>query len=89
MDEITLVDPREVENTKPLEKIALVSIHPDHSDCHVMIRTKLTEELRNALVEFLKKNYNVFAWSQGGVQGINPQVTIYKLFTNPDHSSVR
>ena len=54
-EEVTLVDPRESKNTKPLEEVALVSIHPDYLDRHVMIWTELTEELRSALVEFLKK----------------------------------
>ena len=53
--QITLVDPRETENTKPLKEVAPISIHPDYLDCHVIIGTDLTKELRNALVEFLKK----------------------------------
>ena len=63
VDEITLKDPWEIENTKSLEEVALISIHLDYPDHHVMIETELTEELQKALVEFLKKNYNVFAWS--------------------------
>ncbi|GFZ12710.1 hypothetical protein Acr_23g0010950 [Actinidia rufa] len=96
VEEITFADPRETKNTKPLEVVAPISIHPDHPDCHVMIGTELTEEQRNALVEFLKKNYNVFAWSQGNVLGIGPQVAVHKLFTNTilqfdrrDESSLR
>ena len=63
MEEITLVDPRESENIKPLEEVTPVFIHPNHPNRKVMIITELTEELRIALVEFLKKNYDVFAWS--------------------------
>ena len=88
IEQITLVDPREMENTKPLEKEAPVSIHLDHLDRHVMIGTELTKELRNALMEFLKKNYDVFAWSQGDVPWIHPQIAIQKLFTNHDRSLV-
>ena len=51
--EITLADPRKTENTKPLEKVGPIFIHPDYSDRHVMIGTKLTKELRSALVDFL------------------------------------
>ena len=69
VDEITIKDPRELENTKPREEVTPISIRPDYPDRHVMIGTKLTEELWNALVEFLKKNYNVFPWSQGAFQG--------------------
>ena len=53
-----------------------------------MIGTKLTEELWNTLVEFLKKNHDVFAWSQGDVPGIDPHVTVHKLFTDPAHPLV-
>ena len=59
--QITLVDLKETKNIKPLEEVAPISIHPDYSDCHVMIRTELTGELWSALVGFLKKNYDVFA----------------------------
>ena len=37
--EITLVDPQETENTKPLEEMTPIPIHPDHLDHHVMIGT--------------------------------------------------
>ena len=53
-----------------------------------MVGTELTEELRSALVEFLKKNNDVFAWSQGNVLGIDPQVAVHKLFTDPNHPLV-
>ena len=36
VEEITLVDPKKMENTKPLEEIALVSIHSNYPDRHVM-----------------------------------------------------
>ena len=89
VDEITLEDPQEIEKTKPIGEVTPISIHPDYLECHVMIETKLIKELRKALVEFLKKNYDVFSWSQGDILGIDPQVAVHKLFTNPDHSPVR
>ena len=85
MDEITLEDLQKIENIKLLEEVTPISIHLDYPDRHVMIGTKLIEELRKALVEFLKKNYNVFAWSQGNILGIYPQVAIHKLFIDPNH----
>ena len=53
-----------------------------------MIGTELTEELWSALVEFLKKNYDIFTWSQGDVPEIDPQIAMHKLFTNPDHPQI-
>ena len=83
------MDPKESKNTKPLEEVAPIAIHPDYPDRHVMIGTELTKELRLALIEFLKRNYDVFAWSQCDVPGIDPQVAIHTLFTDPDHPPVR
>ena len=82
------MDPRETKNTKPLKKVAPFYIHPDYPDCLVMIRIGLSEELWNNLVEFLEKNYDVFACSQGDVLGIDPQVAVLKLFFNPNHPLV-
>ena len=36
-------------------------------------------------MNFLKKNYDIFAWSQGDVLGIDPQVTVHKLFIDLNH----
>ena len=41
------------------------------------------------MMEFLKRNYDVFAWSQGDIPRIDPQVATYKLFTTLDHPLVR
>ncbi|GFZ19883.1 hypothetical protein Acr_28g0005880 [Actinidia rufa] len=88
IEQLILEDPRETENTKPLEEVALISIHPNYPDCQVMIGTELTDELRLALTDFLKKNSDVFAWSQGDVPGIDPEVAMHKLFTKPEYSPV-
>ncbi|GFZ03479.1 hypothetical protein Acr_16g0001030 [Actinidia rufa] len=83
------LDPRDTKNSKPLEEVTPISIHSNHLDRHVMIGAKLTKELRDTLVEFLKKNYDVFAWLQGDVPGIDPHIAVHKLFATPDHHLVR
>ncbi|GFY95599.1 hypothetical protein Acr_10g0009840 [Actinidia rufa] len=88
-EQITLADPRKTENSKPLEEVVPISIHPDDLDHHVMIGTELTNELRFALTNFLKRNSDGFAWSQGDVPGIDPQVATHKLFTNLEYPPVR
>ncbi|GFZ19944.1 hypothetical protein Acr_28g0006490 [Actinidia rufa] len=89
IEQLILEDPRETENTKPLEEVVPISIHPNYLERQVMIGTELTDELRIALTDFLKKNSDVFAWSQGDVPGIDPEVAMHKLFTKPDCSPVR
>ena len=63
VEQVVLIDPRETKNTQPLEETIPISIHPEYPDRHVMIGTELAEEQSNALVEFLKRNFDVFAWS--------------------------
>ncbi|GFY91031.1 hypothetical protein Acr_07g0012270 [Actinidia rufa] len=89
MEQLTLADPRETNNTKPVEEIVPISIHPDYPDRHIMIGTELTSELRFTLINFLKENSDVFAWSQRDVSGIDPEIAMHKLFTDPKHSPVR
>ncbi|GFS42902.1 hypothetical protein Acr_00g0082420 [Actinidia rufa] len=86
IEQLILEDPRETENTKPLEEVVPISIHPNYPDRQVMIGSELTNELRIALIDFLKKNSDVFAWSQGDVPGIDPEVAMHKLFTKPEYS---
>ena len=89
IEDTPITDPRETENTKTLKEVTHISIHPNYTDRHLVIGNELTEELRDTLVDFLKKNYDKFAWSQSDIPGIDHQVAIYKLFTNPDHPSFR
>ncbi|GFZ05230.1 hypothetical protein Acr_17g0008020 [Actinidia rufa] len=89
VEEITLADPRETKNTKPLEEVTQIFIHPDYSNRHVIIGIELNEKLHSVLVEFLKKKYDVFAWSHGYVPGIDPQVAVHKLFMDPDHHPIK
>ncbi|GFY99885.1 hypothetical protein Acr_13g0012850 [Actinidia rufa] len=43
VEQLTLADPRETNNTKPLEEVVPISIHPDYPDRHIMIGTELTD----------------------------------------------
>ena len=45
IEDTPLVDHQETENTKSLDKVTHIAIHPNYLDRHVMIMTELTEEL--------------------------------------------
>ena len=46
---------------------------------------ELTAELQDALVEFLRRNFDVFTWLQGEVPA---HVAVHKLFANPNHPPI-
>ncbi|GFZ11448.1 hypothetical protein Acr_22g0008460 [Actinidia rufa] len=84
VEQLALADPRETNNTKPLEEIVPISIHPEYPDRHIMIGTELTDELRFALINFLKENSDVFAWSQRDVPGVDPEIAMHKTVHRPE-----
>ncbi|GFY95417.1 hypothetical protein Acr_10g0008020 [Actinidia rufa] len=43
VEQLTLADPRETNNTKPLEEVVPISIHLEYPDRHIMIGIELTE----------------------------------------------
>ncbi|GFZ03490.1 hypothetical protein Acr_16g0001140 [Actinidia rufa] len=85
VEQITFADPRKIKNTKPLEEVAPISIHSDYPDRHIMIGTELANKLRSALTNFLKINFDIFAWSQGDVPGIDPQIDTSGVSSQPKH----
>ena len=40
------------------------------------------------MIKFLKRNYDIFAWSNSDIPGIDSKVTMHKLFTNLDHPPI-
>ena len=46
---------------------------------HPKISSKLTEELRRKLIDFLRSNSDFFAWSHADMPGIDPEIIMQKL----------
>ena len=53
------------------------------------IGTTLSPEMGSILVQFLKENFDVFAWSHKDMPGISPKVIEYKLNVNPEKKPVQ
>ena len=47
-----------------------------------------TEE-RGLMIQFLKRNINVFTWQPYDMLGINAKVTCHKLHIDPNHKSMK
>ena len=52
------------------------------------IGTTLSPAMRARLVQFLKENLDVFAWSHENMPGISPEVIQHKLNVNPERKPV-
>ena len=53
------------------------------------IGTTLSPKMRTRLIQFLKENLDVFAWSHGDIPGISPKVIQHKLNVNPERKPVQ
>ena len=52
------------------------------------IGTTLSPEMRTRLVQFLKENLDVFAWSHEDMLDISPKVIQHKLNVDPERKPV-
>ena len=70
----------EESKVEALETIALVEDGPTKM---IRIGTMLSPEMRTRLIEFLKENLDVFAWSHKDMLGISPKIIQHKLNVDP------
>ncbi|GKU89656.1 hypothetical protein SLEP1_g3769 [Rubroshorea leprosula] len=72
--------PKGVEQkVEPVEPVETVPLNPDVPKRIVKIGTKLTEEERAELLEFLRVNQDVFAWTTDEMPSIPMELTVHKL----------
>ncbi|GKV37979.1 hypothetical protein SLEP1_g45937 [Rubroshorea leprosula] len=76
------------QKAEPVEPVETVPLNPDVPERTVKIGTKLTEEERAELLEFLRVNQDVFAWTTNEMPGIPAELTVHKLSTDPTRRPV-
>ncbi|KAK4841195.1 hypothetical protein QYF36_000455 [Acer negundo] len=72
-----------------MEELDEVSIDPDDPKHKVHIEFRLSDDIRNQLVTFLKERRNSFAWSHEDMIGIDPNVIVHQLQVDPNHQPVK
>ena len=87
LDELDMRDEvhTRLEPSKELESVSLDD-DPEHL---AYIGSKLTKDLRNSLINFLRRNKDVFAWKQADMGGINPTVITYRLNISPSFKLIK
>ncbi|XP_077226245.1 uncharacterized protein LOC143859416 [Tasmannia lanceolata] len=83
-------DPRvEVKQGEPVEELTKIPLFPGIEGQTVQIGSLLSGKLRTELVNFLKANPDVFAWSASDMQGIPSDVAVHKLNVDPNSKPVK
>ena len=75
-----------VEPTEVLENIPL---DESNLERYTRVGTDLEEKSKKDLVQFLKKNVDVFAWSHKDMPGIDPGVITHRLNISPSFKPIR
>jgi len=55
----------------------------------IRVGSQLSPTIKMALVTFLRRNQDVFAWSHEDMPGIPPSVIVHKLMVDPSHRPVK
>ena len=76
----------EESKVEALETIALVE---DGTTKMIRIGTMLSPEMRTRLIEFLKENLDVFAWSHKDMPGISLKIIQHKLNVDPQRKPIQ
>ena len=77
----------EKEKTK-MEALKTVALTKGETTKMTRIGTTLSPEMRTKLVQFLKENLDIFAWSHEDMPGISPEVIQHKLNVNSERKPV-
>ena len=81
-----MIKEKEEDKVETLETMKLVERETART---TRIGTTLSLKIRTRLVQFLKKNLDVFAWSQEDMPGISPKVIQHRLNVDPDKKPVQ
>ena len=77
------------EEENKVEALETVILVEDEITKTTRIGTTLSPEMRTRLIQFLKENLDVFAWSHEDMPGISPKIIQHKLNVNPERKPVQ
>ena len=73
---------------EPSEELELISLDDDPEHL-AYIGSKLMEDLKSLLTQFLRQNRDVFSWKQVDMGGIDPTVITHRLNISPSFKPVK
>ena len=80
-----MIEEKEEENVEALETVELVDRELMKT---TMVRMTLSPEMKEKLVQFLKNNRDIFAWSHEDMPGISTKIIQHKLNVDPKKKPV-
>ena len=87
MDDLDMRD-EVLTRPEPSEELELVSLDDDPEHL-AYIGSKLAEDLKGLLTQFLRHNKDVFAWKQADMGGVDPTVITHRLNASPSFKTIK
>ena len=87
MDELDMRD-EALTRPEPSEELESVSLDDDPEHLAYII-SKLAEDLKGLLTQFLRQNKDIFAWKQADMGGIDPTVITHRLNVSPSFKPIK
>ncbi|KAL0440524.1 UNVERIFIED_CONTAM: hypothetical protein Slati_2535400 [Sesamum latifolium] len=68
---------------QPVEELLTVELIPGDPDKITRIGSKMKEDVREQVINCLRKNKDIFAWTSQDLEGIDPGVITHHLNLDP------
>ena len=81
-----MIEEKDEDKVEALEEVELAKGQETKT---TRIGTTLSPKMRARLIQFLKENLDVFAWSHEDMSGIAPEIIQHKLNVNPDRKPIQ
>ena len=81
-----MIEEKEEDKVEALETVELAEGEENKT---TRIGTMLSPEMRTRLIQFLKENLDIFAWSREDMPGISPEVIQHKLNVDPERKPIQ
>ena len=72
-----------------MEALETMALAEDKTTKMTRIGTTLSPGMRTRLIQFLKENLDVFAWSHEDMPGISPEIILHRLNENLERKPVQ
>ncbi|KAJ8470141.1 hypothetical protein OPV22_024484 [Ensete ventricosum] len=76
-------------DTRSAERVLELSLDPSRPDRLVKVGSELPENQQVQLIDFLRKNDDVFAWTPNDMPGVDPEIAQHYLNISPDARPVK
>lgn len=89
-EDLSKKEPKDIGKKKSKENtIMQILVDRENLDRYVGIGSDLDDKIRVQLIELLRRNVSMFAWSIEDMKGIYPKIICHELNVDPSHRPVK